>query len=175
MTSANQTIEQSHLQVLLDAYGADTKRWPQQHRRAAEALLASHGEARAMWDEARMLERLLDRAPLGDAAPQPALAARIVARATSERPARTAPNALPDNVVPLRRPTPQSPAPAVARGAGQRRSGWQTGGVLAASLMLGLLIGSFGLTASMLDLDDDDTIAAISGDGMFTSLEEDRI
>ncbi len=175
MTSANQTIELSQLQALLEAYGADTKRWPHQYRRAADAMSMSHAEARAMWDEAQALERLLDCAPLRDAAPQADLAARIVASAISQRPARPAPQSLPDNVVPLRRPTPQASTLPVGRGAGQRRTGWQTGGVLAASLMLGLLIGGFGLTAGMLDLDDDDTVAAISGDGMFTGLEEDRI
>lgn len=175
MTSANQTIELSQLQALLEAYGADTKRWPHQYRRAADAMLMSHAEARAMWTEAQALERLLDCATSLDAAPQADLAARIVASAISQRPARPVPQSLPDNVVLLRRPTPQRPASTVLRGAGQRRTGWQTGGVLAASLILGLLIGGFGLTASMLDLDDDDTVAAISGDGMFTGLEEDRI
>ena len=175
MTSANQPMELSRLQALLEAYGADTKRWPHQYRQVAEAMLASHAEARAMWDEARTLELLLDHAPLRDAAPQADLAARIVARATSERPAMTAAQPLPDNVVPLRRSTPQTATPPAVRGVGSRRSDWRTGGVLAASLMLGLLIGSFGLTASMLDLDDDDSIAAISADGMFTGPEEDRI
>ncbi len=63
---------------LIDRLGEDLSRWPDAQRLAAEGLLASSAEARALHDEARTLRQLLAsppvRAPAG-------LADRIIAAA----------------------------------------------------------------------------------------------
>lgn len=56
---------------LVEAYGADFARMPEAERASARALLESSEAARALWDEARALDALLD-APQ-DLAPSPAL------------------------------------------------------------------------------------------------------
>ena len=47
---------------LLDAYGAEPRRWPAQERGMAEALIAASPEARALRAKAAGLDVLLDRA-----------------------------------------------------------------------------------------------------------------
>jgi hypothetical protein len=68
------------LRTLLEAYGADPRRWPTAERAGAEGLLAVSAEARTLAREAQGLDALLDRAPLSrDTAINPrALAASIV-------------------------------------------------------------------------------------------------
>ena len=68
---------------LLDAYGAEPRRWPADRRAAAEALLARSSEARALQAAARRLDALLDAAP---AEPAPAhLIGRVIAAAPAPR------------------------------------------------------------------------------------------
>ena len=175
MKSGNATFDLTEFEALLATYGANTARWPIERRAVAGALLAADPQARALLAEARALDDLLDLAPPPGADRQAKVAARIVAQALSERPASTEPKPIVDNVVPLRRLTATKSATPAMHPPVPRRQGWQVGGVLAASLVLGLLIGSFGLTAGMLDLDDDDTVAALYGVGVFTGIDEDRI
>lgn len=68
-------------QEILDAYGADPRRWPAAERNDAEALLARSAEARRAQDEARRLDRMLDMLPMPDAPKLDAalLAARAMA------------------------------------------------------------------------------------------------
>ncbi len=71
---------------LLDAYGAEPRRWPADRRAAAEALLARSSDARALLAAARRLDALLDTAP---AEPAPAhLIGRVLAAAPQPRPRR---------------------------------------------------------------------------------------
>lgn len=64
------------LQVLLDAYGAEPARWPDDERAAALALLTESAAARAAHADARQLDDWLDVAPPGD--PGDVLRARIL-------------------------------------------------------------------------------------------------
>ena len=82
---------------LLDAYGAEPRRWPANERAMAEALLAREPEARALRAKAAAIDGLLDRAtplspPIIDAE---VLAGRITANAQAQviplHPARRAP------------------------------------------------------------------------------------
>lgn len=73
----------ARFEALLDAYGAEPRRWPADRRAAAEALLARSPEARALQAAARRLDALLDAAP---AAPAPAhLVGRVIAAAPRPR------------------------------------------------------------------------------------------
>ncbi len=76
-------MDMARLAAILEAYGADDRRWPQDERAAALALLADSPEARALRDQAAALDTLLDVA--GAPAPSPELMAMILAAA--ERPA----------------------------------------------------------------------------------------
>jgi hypothetical protein len=61
--------------ALLDAYGAGEERWPEPERARAATLLVQSVEARAIRDEAAMLDEQLDEAVAP--APSPTLAASI--------------------------------------------------------------------------------------------------
>lgn len=50
---------------LLDAYGADLRRWPAKERAGALDLLAQSEGARAAWVAAKQLDRWLDQPPPG--------------------------------------------------------------------------------------------------------------
>jgi hypothetical protein len=69
----------TRLRDILDAYGADPRRWPAAERDAALALLSGSEEARALRDEAAALDTLLDTAQVP--APSPELMAAILAGA----------------------------------------------------------------------------------------------
>jgi hypothetical protein len=50
---------------LLDAYGADARRWPEADWTRAQSLLSSSPEARTAWSRAASLDSLLDHHPAG--------------------------------------------------------------------------------------------------------------
>ena len=108
---------------LIDAYGGDAKRWPAGERDAALAYAGCDARARAMLDEAKRLDALIDgmkiKAPEIDSA-------RIVA--TAVRVAQ-APDA--SNVVAFAR----------RRGAARPMFVWARGAALAAATVCGFVIG----------------------------------
>lgn len=107
---------------LIDAYGADPKRWPESERLGALALLQRTPALAAELDAARRLDALIDAWPVAAA---PADPAHLVARATraSQEPV--------GNVVPL---APRRRAPATIRT-------WVRGAALAAAGICGLIVG----------------------------------
>ena len=131
----NREISLERFAAIVDAYGASPMRWPADERGAAEALLAFSADARALLDEARMLDGVLAAAPVE--VPSDALVARLMAA----------------------RPRPATPVPA-----GKPRSIfrelisaiWPYGspaipaGALAASIMLGIALGSVSEIASII-------------------------
>jgi anti-sigma-K factor RskA len=130
MTTDTMTLDR--LRAIVDAYGADPARWPAAERTAGEALLAGSAAARALVAEAADLDAALDAVPALQ--PTPAMRTAILAAA----PRRAASSLL-----------------------AQLREGWRelfaelggwrmAGGVLAASLVLGIVSGgllSEGLSA----------------------------
>jgi len=73
----------AQLQALLDAYGAEPRRWPAARREPAEALLARSPEARALQAAAARLDGLIDTAGVE---PAPAhLVGRVIAAAPQPR------------------------------------------------------------------------------------------
>ncbi|QGZ95571.1 hypothetical protein [Terricaulis silvestris] len=72
-------MDRERFEVLLDAYGADFRRWPDDERAAGEAFAAQDAGAAAMLNAARALDRALSLA--GGAPDTSALAARILATA----------------------------------------------------------------------------------------------
>src|SRR5690349_13576018 len=73
----------ARFEALLDAYGAEPRRWPADRRAAAEALLKRSPEAQALHATAQRLDALIDTAP---AEPAPAhLIGRVIAAAPQPR------------------------------------------------------------------------------------------
>jgi anti-sigma factor RsiW len=120
MTTDTMTLDR--LRAIVAAYGADPAHWPTAERAAAEALLARSGAAHALLADAVGLDAALDSIP----AFEPTAAVRRAILAAAPRPA----------------------TPWLAR---LRESWWElfgelggwrmAGGVLAASLMLGIVSG----------------------------------
>lgn len=127
-TMMNKEITLERFAGLVDAYGASPARWPAEERVAAEALLAASAEARVLVEQAAHFDALLDMAPAA-AAPSAALVEGLLAA----RPRAAA-----------------APAPATRGGflRGLVDAVWPYGspafpaGALAASIMLGVALGS---------------------------------
>ena len=80
-------IDMDRLTALIDAYGADPKRWPADERAAGLLLLANSTEARAYAHDAEALDTLLDRVPLRPIVTvDPAAMAARIARVPAQRP-----------------------------------------------------------------------------------------
>ena len=80
-------MDRERFAELLDAYGADFRRWPAETRAAAAAFAAQSPEAAELIAEARKLDAVLDTAR-ATAAPSPDLTDRILAFAPRiQRPA----------------------------------------------------------------------------------------
>ena len=78
MTRKEESMDRERFATLLDAYGADFRRWPAETRAAAAAFAARNAEAATLIAEAQKLDAVLDTAR-EVAAPSPQLADRILA------------------------------------------------------------------------------------------------
>ncbi len=137
--SANDTrqAELAALTELLDSHGGHAGRWPETARVRFRSLIASDPAARRLVAEARALDRLLMHAPTVTEERGRALTGRIVAAAAADR----------GHVVDLARHRPAR-APSI----GFRRRGMcQAAGMMAASLVAGVIIGMSGGGSSVLD------------------------
>jgi len=71
------SLDLVRFEQLLDVYGAELARWPEQLQREARELLARSADAQLVWSRAVQLEALLDAVP--DLLPSAELSARIAA------------------------------------------------------------------------------------------------
>lgn len=141
----------AELELLLETWGGDDRRWPPEVRGRIGLLAAGGPRARAAVDEARALDRLLDRARGAPArlttAHADALADRIVAAALSASPAPTAAPAASPTTAPSRTARvielqPRRPGPAqLARRQPALGNRWQAASLMAASLLAGIYFG----------------------------------
>jgi hypothetical protein len=181
MTQDRSNMAAGDLEALLDAYGADTSRWPKQAQARASVLLASDAQAGRLMAEAKALDALLGRAPLLAPERQSVLAERIVAKAlggaSEDSPRKVA---APESGIVI--PWPGS---ARARAAPvwkpSRRPVWSAAALLAASLCIGIFVGmqDFApgtvnnlMEAVAMDSDFDQTAAAVGSDGLSVALDE---
>ena len=87
MTKKEESMDRERFAELLDAYGADFRRWPAAVRAEAAAFTAQNADAAALIAEAGSLDALLDSVR-GETRPSTDLAARILAAAPrAQRPA----------------------------------------------------------------------------------------
>lgn len=79
------TITEARVLAIIETYGGDPRRWPENERAAALAFIETSPTAQAAWADARALDTLLDLAPT----PQPSdLAARRILAKAPRAPAR---------------------------------------------------------------------------------------
>lgn len=154
-TPMSATLEQ--LEAVLDVCGADPRRWPEPLRSGLLKLVATDAAAERLMHEASALDKVLSQAPGLSAARCAALADRIAAAAAAEprarqtgagaavaSPSARAPVGTPSvgNVVPLRQRRQRPP-----RGFFER-DGVLASAALAASLLLGVMLGQSQLLSS---------------------------
>ena len=174
MTNANETNPSNtgmpigDLQHILDVYGANQARWPADRRGRATALLAASPEAAGMLAQAALLDGLLDQVPSVSHERERALAQRVVAAAGARASLAAPPAGKSANIVAFKRPAAQTSA-AVHRAAGA---------ALAASLLLGIFVGSSGAgsmsvayMSDALGLNDEESEMASSVDQLAGSEE----
>lgn len=80
MTKKGESMDRERFEHLLEAYGADFRRWPAETRADAVAYAAQNADAAAAVTEAQAMDQVLAAARL-EPAPSPDLAARILAQA----------------------------------------------------------------------------------------------
>lgn len=148
-TNAARGREIEALRGLLETYGSDRTRWPARERLRFANLIAQDAQARAMMTEAAALDRLLDMAPQVSSEREFALAARIIAAAmVTERSATSAGTPANQassrgNVLDLNAARQRSAGGFYRRPV--RKAGWQAAGLMAASLIIGVMAGASGL------------------------------
>ena len=181
MTQDRSNMAPGDLEALLEAYGADTSRWPQQAQARAGILLASGAQASRLMAEAKALDALLSHAPRLAPERQDALAARIVAQALSGASQAASREAAPQKsgiVIPWPGAARErSPMPAWKP---SRRPAWSAAALLAASLCFGVFVGLqdlapnavTNLMEAVVDGDFDQTATAVGSDGLSVVLDE---
>jgi hypothetical protein len=167
-TMSNMSMTLAELGQLLDVYGADRVRWPANVRAAAAHFVARDVEARRLLAEAEALDRVLESAPVPALAVEAALVERIVAAAQrsprivkieDSRPAVAGATSV------------QAAAPPVVVTPGSRRPRLlgreaRAVGFLAASLVIGVVLGNSELTPQLLPELADMTGIASDGGGL---------
>lgn len=160
----NRDRELDRLSHVLDVYGGDAGRWPEQDRLGLRDLLADDAEARRLLQEAHMLDLLIESSDLeASVAPSDDLALlsnRIMAQVRAEKqPAKRAYSTHATIAVIAQRPS--------------RSQLWQAATLMAACLVTGIMVGSSGLvlspTAQVTEISSfDETITGLLADEELT-------
>ena len=169
-----QSEEIEALELLLEVYGADRTRWPARERLRFASLITDAPEAQRLVAEAAALDRLLDQAPTASKEREQALNERIVvaAQAQQNTPDRssTAAPAIANTVrfpVWARRPQ-HSRSVSVSE--------WPAAGLLAASLIFGVMLGSAGtLDSTMQEVAEVAGLSTSVGGESQLALDEDTV
>lgn len=153
MTSGGMTMDR--FKAIVEAYGADERRWPLGERAAALTFSAASVEAAAVLAEARALDLMLDEAPL----PQPSI--ELTSRILEQAPRAAA---APLVGAATRPPTMIDRATGILNLLWPRTGMARPAGLLAASLMVGFLVGFNGATGSeVADSETEDVFAYVFG------------
>jgi hypothetical protein len=166
----------------LDAFGADLDRWPDADRREAADLIAREPAARALHREARALDRALAAAPLVPPSEHARIAGAIMAALSRPTPAAQ-PEPVSARIIPL---PPRHRVEPHRSGASSppRRQLWQVAASLAASLVMGVLIGLVDvaeqplrglLETAGIETEISQLMATLSGDSLTPPPDEDQL
>lgn len=135
----NRNRELGRLSHVLDVYGGDARRWPEQDRLGLRDLLAHDAEARRLLREARMLDLLIESSDLEASVAQSddleLLSNRIMAQARAEKQL-------------TKRSYPRQANVTANVQRSSRRQLWQAATLMAACLVTGIMVGSSGLVLS---------------------------
>ena len=169
------------LERLLEIYGADRTRWPARERLRFAGIVGDDKVAARMLAEAGALDRLLEQAPRASVADIDALKERIVAAALrSGAPQLAVVAGGKAGDAKLAPATKRRPAFAARFGDGQ----WPAAAMLAASLVLGVMLGSTGtLDATMQEVAQvaglgstaSDSSQLALGDDVYGQMDEDML
>ena len=136
-----QAEDREALERLLDIYGADRTRWPARERLRFASVVSEDRAAAQLLAQADALDRLLEQAPRASGADIDALKERIMAAALRSGAPQLA-------VVASGKPALGSVMPVQTRRAAIAarfgRGEWPAAALLAASLVLGVMLGSGG-------------------------------
>ena len=201
MKSENRLADLTALESVLDTFGGDPARWPAEKRAGLESLADTDAEGARLLREARALDAVLMRAagpPVGSTS---VLADRIAAAVANTAPGHSAtrmerqqdagaPASDAPGVViawPRGGETARAATEAAARAApapyrDRISSGWRTAALLAASLVVGVFVGTTDLVpsdvaqfvASATTGADNSTqaLAFLNGEGLLEMIEE---
>ncbi|MHA1573552.1 MAG: hypothetical protein ACTSX8_06120 [Alphaproteobacteria bacterium] len=145
-TRDRQLKELDALERLLDVYGADRTRWPARERLRFASLIADEPEAQRLMAEAVALDRLLDVAPAARKDQEQGLTGRIVAAARGQQHNPLSVSQVSPAVSNIVKLPAWVRRPQIAGAFGA--SDWPAAGLLAASLVLGVMLGSAGMLDS---------------------------
>ena len=169
------------LERLLEIYGADRTRWPARERLRFAGVIGDDKVAARMLAEAGALDRLLEQAPRASVADIDALKEKIVAAALrSGAPQLAVVAGGKAGVVQPSSARARGPAFAARFGRGQ----WPAAAMLAASLVLGVMLGSTGtLDATMQEVAQvagfgstaSDSSQLALGDDVYGQMDEDML
>lgn len=175
------TEDREALERLLDIYGADRTRWPARERLRFAGIVSEDKVAARILAQAGALDRLLEQAPRASGADVEALKERIMAAALRSGAPQLAVVAAGKRgsakVVSLA----GRGAPLIARFA---RGEWPAAALLAASLVLGVMLGSAGTFNSTLqevaqvagfDSTASDSSQLALGDDTYGQMDEDLL
>jgi hypothetical protein len=141
MKKSDAPSDRERLARVIEALGADQRRWPDDVSAAASARLAGDPALSASLAEAAALDRLLDRAAAEDArAPAPAALLDRIVQALPPTPADAAAE-VDGRVVDLARHRGERRQPAAVSRRPAPAAEWRAAALLAASLLCGLYIG----------------------------------
>jgi hypothetical protein len=182
MTTKDTRVEDREaLERLLDVYGADRTRWPARERLRFASFISEDEAAQGMVAESAALDALLDRAPRASEDREHALKERIVAAALrSAEPQLAVVRTDEERAVP-RLPAWLRYAPSSTRT--RERREWPVAGLLAASLLVGVMLGSAGtFDSTVQDVAEATGIASVGetsqlalGDEIITVADEDLL
>jgi hypothetical protein len=171
MTKNTRAEDRQALERLLDVCGADRTRWPARERLRFASFICEDEGAQRLVAESAALDTLLDRAPRASEDRERALKERIVAaalRSTETRLAVVAATGAAGKASRLpawARLTPSRPVNA--------RHEWPAAALLAASLVVGVMLGSAGTLDSTVQEVAEATGFATAGETSQVALSED--
>lgn len=144
-TKDTRAKDREALERLLDVYGADRTRWPARERLRFASFISEDEAAQRLVAESTALDALLDRAPRASEARERALKERIVAAALrSAEPQLAVVSTDEENAMPRLPAWLRSARRAPLSARTRERREWPAAGLLAASLMIGVMLGSAG-------------------------------
>ena len=143
MVKDRRAEDRQALERLLDVCGADRTRWPARERLRFASFIGEDDAAKRLLAEADALDSLLDLAPRASEARERALQERIVAAALRSSDTRLA--VVRGNAVVPTAPSLRAKLPYFSGLDGRRvRRDWPAVALLAASLVMGVILGSAG-------------------------------